>query len=138
MPQPFSPQTAARYIFDAHAARARYRNLPPEIAPATVDQAYAAQEALAKLLIPREGPVAGLKIAVATKVMQELMGIDRPCGGMIFKRRIHASPHKLKLGDYINVVVEFELAVRLGRDLPQQSTPWTGDSVKPAIEAVIP
>jgi 2-keto-4-pentenoate hydratase len=138
MPQVFSPETAARCIFDAHAARAPYQNLPADIAPVTVDQAYAAQEALAELLIPRQGPVAGLKIAVATKVMQELMGIDHPCGGMIFARRIHTSPATLKLSDHINLVVEFELAVRLGCDLPKQSAPWTAESVKPAIDAVIP
>jgi 2-oxo-3-hexenedioate decarboxylase/2-keto-4-pentenoate hydratase len=138
MPQSFSSETAARYIFDAHAARAPYQNLRPAVAPATVEEAYAVQEALAELLIPREGPVAGLKIAVATKVMQELMGIDHPCGGMIFARRIHASPATLRLADYLHVVVEFELAVRLGRDLPKLSKPWTADSVKPAIEAVMP
>ena len=33
-----------------------------------------------------------MKIATTTKVMQELMGIDRPTSGMIFARRIHASP----------------------------------------------
>jgi 2-oxo-3-hexenedioate decarboxylase/2-keto-4-pentenoate hydratase len=135
---PFTPETPADYVFKAHAARAPYQNLPPDIAPATMDEAYAAQEALAKLLIPREGPVAGLKIAVATKIMQELMGIDRPCGGMIFERRVHASPHKLKLSDYINVVVEFELALRIGRDLPKQASPWTGETVKAAIAEVIP
>src|SRR5882724_10327352 len=75
MPAPFSPETAARYILNAHDRRVRYENLPPDIAPTNMDEAYAAQEALAKLLVPREGLVAGLKIAVATKVMQELMGI---------------------------------------------------------------
>jgi len=138
MPRVFAPRDAARYIFNAHAARAEYANLPPELAPVTIEEAYAAQEELAKLLIPNEGAVAGLKIAVATKVMQELMGIDRPCGGMIFARRIHASPAVVRLRDHMNVVIEFELAVRLGRDLPLTLTPWTADLVRPAIDAVMP
>lgn len=134
----FSPETAARFIFDAHASRTPYRNLPPEIAPTTMDEAYAAQEALARLLTPREGPVAGLKIAVATKIMQELMGIDRPCGGIIFARRVHVSPAAIRLADHMNLVVEFELAVRVGRDLAKSSAPWTAETVKPAIAAVMP
>ena len=138
MPAPFSPETAARYILNAHDRRVRYENLPPDIAPTNMDEAYAAQEALAKLLVPREGLVAGLKIAVATKVMQELMGIDRPCGGIIFANRVHQSPAKVRLADHMNLVVEFELAVRLGRDLPKSSAPWTGETVKAAIEAVMP
>ena len=56
------------------------------------DEAYAAQEALCALWEPRLGPIAGRKIAVTTKVMQELMGIDHPCGGMIFASRVHRSP----------------------------------------------
>ena len=138
MPYPFDPEQAARTIFDAHAARAPYQNLPPEIAPSTMDEAYAAQEALAKLLMPREGAVAGLKIAVATKVMQELMGINHPCGGMIFERRVHGSPAELPLAEHMNLVIECELALRLARDLPKLSMPWTADLVKPAIDAVMP
>lgn len=135
---PFSPETAAQFVFDAHAARAPYRNLPPGVAPSTEDEAYAAQEALAKLLAPRLGEVAGLKIAVATKVMQELMGIDHPCGGMIFARRIFNSPAEIRLADHVNLVIEFELAVRLGRDLPKTAEPWNGDSIKAAVAAVMP
>src|SRR5262245_60061123 len=135
---PFSPEAAARFILDAHDRRAPYQNLPADIAPATMDEAYAAQEALARLLTPRFGEVAGLKIAVATKVMQELMGIDHPLGGIIFAKRVHASPATIRLADHVNVVVEFELAVRLGRDLPKSGAPWTGETVKAAVAAVMP
>ena len=135
---PFSPDAAARFILDAHDKRESYRNLPPDIAPTSIDEAYAAQEALAQLLTPRFGDIAGLKIAVATKVMQELMGIDRPLGGIIFAKRVHASPAVIRLDDHINVVVEFELAVRLNRDLPQSAAPWTAETVPPAIAAVMP
>jgi 2-keto-4-pentenoate hydratase len=134
----FDSDHAARHIMAAHDARQPYRNLPPEIAPQTMAQAYASQEALARLLTARDGEVAGLKIAVATKVMQEFMGIDRPLGGMIFKRRIYRSPARLKLSDYINVVIEFELAVELGRDLPKSSAPFTAATVVPAVAAVMP
>jgi 2-keto-4-pentenoate hydratase len=135
---PFSPEAAARFILDAHDRRAPYQNLPKDIAPSTMAEAYAAQEALAKLLKPRFGDVAGLKIAVATKVMQELMGIDRPLGGIIFAKRVHASPATIRLADHINVVVEFELAVRIGRDLPKSDAPWTAAAVKAAVAAVMP
>jgi 2-keto-4-pentenoate hydratase len=138
MPHPFDPEQAARIIVAAHAARTPYENLPPEIAPTNMDEAYAAQEALAKLLMPREGAVAGLKIAVATKVMQELMGINHPCGGMIFERRVHGSPAELPLAEHMNLVIECELALRLSRDLPKLSMPWTAELVKPAIDAVMP
>ena len=134
----FDPKKAAHHIAEAHASRAEYRNLPPEIAPRNVAEAYAAQAALARLLEPREGKIAGLKIATTTKIMQQLMGIDHPCGGLIFERRVFRSPAGIRLDDYMHVVLECELAVRIGRALGKPSAPYTAASVKPAIAAVMP
>ncbi|MFO7298257.1 MAG: fumarylacetoacetate hydrolase family protein [Pseudomonadota bacterium] len=134
----FDPKSAAAYVADAHRTRAPYRNLPPEIAPPTVADAYAAQEALRELWKPIYGPVRGLKIATTTKVMQELMGIDHPCGGMIYERRIHQSPAQVRREDFVNLMVEFELAVRLGTSLPPKATPYTTAEVRAAVAEVMP
>ena len=119
------------------SARARYQNLPEAIAPKTFDEAYAAQEALCALWEPRLGPIAGRKIAVTTKVMQELMGIDHPCGGTIFASRVHRSPARIAKADYVNVRVECELAVRLGRDLPKGPSAHTRETVRQAVGEVM-
>ena len=128
---------AAGFIDEAHRARARYRNLPDDIAPTTVAEAYAAQAALCELWGARLGPVAGLKIATTTRVMQELMGIDHPCMGTIFAARVYASPATIAKSDFINVRVECELAVRLRRDLPEASAPYTRESVRGAVAEVM-
>jgi 2-keto-4-pentenoate hydratase len=134
----FDPNAAARFIAEAHRTRAPYCNLPPDIAPQTVAEAYAAQEALQQLWTPLYGRLAGLKIATTTKVMQQLMGIDHPCGGMIYERKVHISPAALKLSDYMHVVIECELAVRMGRTLPKKGTPYTRQEARAAVEAVMP
>jgi 2-keto-4-pentenoate hydratase len=133
----FSAAKAAQFLDEAHRSRARYQNLPDAIAPANFDEAYAAQEALRALWEPRLGAVAGRKIAVTTKVMQQLMGIDHPCGGLIFASRIHTSPARISKADFINVRVECELAVRLGRDLPKGPAPYTRESVRPAVSEIM-
>jgi 2-keto-4-pentenoate hydratase len=133
----FSAAGAARFLDEAHRARARYQNLPEAIAPRNFDDAYAAQEALCALWLPRLGPIAGRKIAVTTKVMQELMGIDHPCGGNIFSSRVHTSPASIKKADYVNVRIECELAVRLGRDLPKQAQPYTRESARDAVGEIM-
>jgi len=133
----FSAAEAARFLDEAHRARARYQNLPEAIAPTNFDEAYAAQEALCALWEPKLGPIAGRKIAVTTKVMQELMGIDHPCGGTIFSSRVHKSPAKIAKRDFVNVRVECELAVRLGHDLPGGSSAWTRETVRPAVGEVM-
>jgi 2-keto-4-pentenoate hydratase len=133
----FSAAEAARYIDEAHRTRARYRNLPEAIAPGTLAEAYAAQAALCELWGPRLGPVAGLKIATTTKVMQQLMGIGHPCMGIIFAARIYASPATIAKADYVNLRIECELGVRLGRDLPNAAAPYTRESVRPAVSEVM-
>src|SRR6202166_1090717 len=107
----------AQWMWDARARRLPYRNLPDDLKPASLAEAYAAQEAYYRLAEPTYGAVCGAKIATTTKVMQELMGIDHPCGGAIFARTIHASPASIRLADHLHLMIECELAVRLGRDL---------------------
>src|SRR5262245_47816136 len=133
----FQAAEAAHFIDEAHRTRARYQNLPEAIAPKTVAEAYAAQAALCELWTPRIGPIAGLKIATTTKVMQELMGISHPCMGTIFAARVYASPATIGKADYINVRIECELAVRLGRDLPKAAVPYTRESVREAVSDVM-
>jgi 2-keto-4-pentenoate hydratase len=133
----FSATDAARYLDEAHRTRVRYQNLPEAIAPKSVDEAYAAQAALIALWEPRLGPVAGRKIATTTKVMQQLMGIDHPCMGTIFASRVHTSPAKIVKADYVNVRVECELAVRLGRDLPTQAKPYTREDMRTAVSEIM-
>ena len=134
----FQATDAARFLDEAHRTRARYENLPDAIAPKSVADAYAAQAALCEMWGPRLGAVAGLKIATTTKVMQALMGIDHPCMGTIFATRVHTSPATITKADYINVRIECELAVRLGRGLPKSSTPYTRESVRTAVTHIMP
>lgn len=134
----FSPEAAARFIADAHEARSAYRNLTGALEPKTVADAYAVQEALRSIWEPKWGKVAGLKIATTTKVMQQLMGIDHPCGGMIYGKRIHASPARIRHADYMHVVVECELAVRAKRTLGKKASQWTREEVRGEIAEVMP
>jgi 2-keto-4-pentenoate hydratase len=138
MPETFDPNKAARYIAQAHESRATFCNLPRDIAPRTVAEAYAAQAALAQLLAEREGPVAGLKIATTTKVMQQLMGIDHPCGGLIFERRVFRSPTQVAISAHMHLVLECELAVRIGRPLAGTAEPYSRETVTSGIAAVMP
>ena len=66
----------AQWMWEARQRRLPYCNLPDELRPASIAEAYAAQEAYYRLAEPVYGAVAGAKIATTTKVMQQLMGID--------------------------------------------------------------
>src|SRR6201985_2987594 len=121
----------ARWMWDARQQRRTFPNLPSELRPTPIAEAYAAQEVYYRLAEPVYGPVAGAKIATTTKVMQQLMGITHPCGGAIFARTIHASPAKLAKSDFVNLRIESEIALKLGQDMPAAQAPWTAESVLP-------
>ena len=128
----------ARWMWQARQRRERYRNLPDELRPASIAEAYAAQEAYYRLAEPVYGAVAGAKIATTTKVMQQLMGITHPCAGAIFARTIHASPARVRSADFVNLRIESEIALKLGADLPLSRAPWTREAVAPAVAGAMP
>jgi 2-keto-4-pentenoate hydratase len=133
----FDPRATALFVAKAHQARAAYTNVPSDVAPANVAEAYAAQEALAQLWQSTDGPVVGRKIATTTKIMQELMGIDHPCGGVIFARRVHASPASIVRTNFVHLVIECELAVRLAVDMPSTDEPYDRASARKAVGTVM-
>jgi 2-keto-4-pentenoate hydratase len=124
-------------MWDARTRRLPYRNLPGELRPASIAEAYAAQEAYYRLAEASYGAVDGAKIATTTKVMQQLMSIDHPCGGAIFARTIHASPAVLRSAVFVNLRIESEIALELGADLPASGAPWTRETVAPAVAAAM-
>lgn len=129
-------EAAAAFIRDAHRARRPFENLPAPFAPASIDEAYDIQEALHRLLAPELGPIAGVKIATTTKVMQALMGIDHPCGGAIFSSRVYQAPADIAASSYVNLRAECEIAVRLGRDLDGANL--SVDDARAAVDAIAP
>lgn len=128
----------AQWLWEARQRRRPYRNLPAELRPASIAEAYAAQEAYYRLAEPVYGAVAGAKIATTTKVMQQLMGITHPCGGAIFAQTIHTSPAKVRTADFVNLRLESEIALLLGADLPATRAPWTRETVTPAVAGAMP
>jgi 2-keto-4-pentenoate hydratase len=131
-------QAMAQWMWQARQRRLPYRNLPDDLRPASITEAYAAQEVYYHLAEPTYGAVAGAKIATTTKVMQKLMGIDHPCGGAIFSRTIHRSPATLRAADFVNLRIESEIALKLSADLPASGAPWTRATVAPAVAAALP
>ena len=137
-----TPETidaTARACFDTHRARTRYRPLDAAVRAAPLDDAYRIQDALHRLLAGAgRGEITGWKIALTSKAMQQMTGVDQPAAGAIFSTTIHSSPARVALGAYHHLGVEFEVAVRLGDDLPSSGGPWTRASVAGRVAACLP
>lgn len=137
-----TPETidaTARACLEMHRARTRYRPLDAAVRAAPLDDAYRIQDALHGLLAAAgRGTIAGWKIALTSKAMQQMTGVDQPAAGAIFSSVIHPSPAKIDVGAYHHLGVEFEVAVRLGDDLPASGGPWTRATVAERIAACLP
>ena len=136
---PETIEATARESFERHRTRARYVPVHHVVRAAPLDDAYLVQDSLHRLL--REagrGDIAGWKIALTSKAMQQMTGVDQPAAGAIFSGTVHASPATLRLADYHHLGIEFEVAVRLGDDLPASGGPWTRASVASRVTACMP
>ncbi|MGH6945463.1 MAG: 2-keto-4-pentenoate hydratase [Geminicoccaceae bacterium] len=129
----------ARSIFDAHRTRRPFARLSGELLPSSMDEAYAVQDEVHELFMAAGwGELAGHKIALTSKAVQELCGVDEPAGGAIFASTVHRSPATIRLADFMHLGLEFELGVRLGADLPASGAPHTRASVAACVAACMP
>src|SRR6059036_2287304 len=130
---------AARASFEMHRTRVRYRPFDAALRAAPLDDAYRIQDALHRLMAEAgRGEIAGWKIDLTSKALQQMTGVDQPAAGAIFSTAVLASPARVDLAAYHHLGVEFEVAVRLGDDLPSSGTPWTRASVADRVAACLP
>ncbi|HEY1795306.1 MAG TPA: fumarylacetoacetate hydrolase family protein [Stellaceae bacterium] len=107
--------------------------LSEELYPANLDEGYTIRAAYeAADVAAGRGDVAGFKIAITTKVMQELCGLAEPCYGAVFASEVHRGVARLRAADYCRIAIETEICVRLGEDLPEGGDP---DRVGGAVES---
>lgn len=127
---------AAQIIATAREGRLPLSRLAYDIRPEDAAAGYALQDALHSELEGRGwGPLAGYKIGCTTAVMQAHLDLTSPCGGGVFKSRVHGDSAELSIADYVRVGCETEIAVRMAADLPADRAPYDRDSVADAVES---
>ena len=105
----------ANYLIKEHRNKINFKTLPTDLLPANMNEAYLAQQSFHEQ--SGRGELGGHKIALASKVQQELCGIDHPIAGGIFKNEIFNSPHNIEIQNYHGLGLEFELAMEISSDL---------------------
>ena len=110
----------ARKIFDANQAGQKFQPLRGADAPKSLESAYRIQDEVHRLFETEggAGPMGGHKIALTSRAVQELCGVDQPAYGGIVAKTIRKSPAVLKVSDFLRLGLEFEIAVRIARDVP--------------------
>ena len=127
---------AAELIFEQYKAVQPFERLPAALFPKTLAESYAIQLELHCMLSGLWGPLAGYKLAYTTPVMQERAGLNHPVLGGVFRKTLLRSPVVLNFTEYVNLGIELEIGVTLGKDLPASGAPYTRDQVADAVAEV--
>ena len=126
----------AQFMLDQHNSKQNFQNLPETLMPKDFDEAYKVQQVFQKN--SDRGELGGFKIALASKIQQELCGIDHPIAGGIFANEINSSPSTFELSNFHGLGLEFEIAVKLSDDLKPEMGPFNKDNIREFIKSLSP
>jgi 2-keto-4-pentenoate hydratase len=126
----------ARQLLQEHDLGQGFHTLAPEAGVVGLASAYGVQRHLVELLRPKGGATAGYKIGLTSARMQKMCGIDQPIAGVVLANRVVSSGAILQGKRYGRVGLEFEVGVRLGRDLPAAGAPYDAQTVGQAVDGV--
>ncbi len=80
----------------------------------SIERAYQIQAELSEELSEELGPVAGYKVAYASKAAQEQFGVTEPAAGPLFSLQRVPSGSKLPAGYFVEIALETEVAFTIG------------------------
>jgi 2-keto-4-pentenoate hydratase len=144
-------QTAAQHFHRIREEFTSIAHLPAECAPKTLDDAYAIQHAYAALMLHPERQTklgkkdehTGYKIGATNTKAQTRLGVSAPFFGLLFGSLTMASPTKVSFSHYHRFVVEVEVGIRMGKDVPafadsEAKTPFDQETIKEYVGDVLP
>jgi 2-keto-4-pentenoate hydratase len=129
---------AAQALAEEHRGGVPFHPFAAEFGIRNIDEAYAVQREFVRLVNRTPGAgIAGYKIGLTVKRMQEMCGIDSPIAGIVFQDRVHKSGASLRTSAYGRLGLEFEIAVRMARELAPDRALGLAD-VAEAVDAICP
>ena len=70
-----------------------------------------------QLVVAALGPVAGYKVGCTSRAVQTAFGLSTPVSGRVLAHQVHESGAVLDAAELVDLAVEPELVLRIGRDL---------------------
>ncbi len=131
-------EKTARRLFNNWNAKTEFETMDGDFAPGSIAEAYDVQLSLQDLHMTNRGGIGGRKIALSSKAMQQMVGVDAPIYGGIFTSEILSSPALIDTRNFVRLGLEFELAIELNADVAPQKSPHTSGSVRDLVATVRP
>ena len=110
-------------------------NIPLEIRPQNLKEAYRVQDRLIEILGLE---TSGWFCACTNKKIQQILKLEEPYYARLLKDYVFEESATLKSEDYPPIVIECEFGFRLRSDLPKRPTPYEREEVEDAIYKVHP
>ncbi len=123
-------QQIAAHLYAQHVQKKPYVEFQGTASPVDLEEAYSVQFALQDLFSSGgRGPIAGHKIALTSKPMQVMCGVNHPIAGGLFGRDVRTSPCEIEAGGFQRLGVEFELAIEIGEAVATVEPPLDARTV---------
>jgi 2-keto-4-pentenoate hydratase len=116
----YDPAAAAALLAAAWKDGTRLVELPAAVRPRTLQQGYDVQDALIDRLGDR---VAGWKLGVGSPNAMRMTGAQRPIAGRVLAAACYGLGETVTIANGASVVVEFEIAFVLARDIAPGTAP---------------
>jgi 2-keto-4-pentenoate hydratase len=123
----------ANVLADLRQSGRRQSGLYAELVPPNPATAYRVAAGVAERL---GWPIGGWKIAANKPEMQAALRADEPIMGRVFQHMIHESGVTLEHAPLLWPVIEGELVVSLGSDLPPRDRSYRQEEVEAAVAAI--
>ena len=131
-------QRAAELI-NSHESRQPFMPFSAGATLPSLAVAYAVQRRyVATLAEQLQTNIAGYKIGLTSPRMQAMCGINSPIAGRVLSNRLRGDGVVLRCADYGRLGIEFEIGVRIARDLPASAAPYTYAEIAAAVGAIAP
>lgn len=133
------PSEVADEVLRWHAERRRFLPFAAKLRIEDARAAYDVQDLVVRRRAEASGarPI-GYKIGLTSPRMQQLCGVASPMAGVVLDRHVYRSGATLALSHFVRLGVEFEVAVRIGRDIDPGMVPTTPEAASAFIDAVCP
>src|SRR5882762_3508537 len=126
----------ASKLMHEHATGCRFNPLGPESGVSDLAAAYAVQRLFVELLNPNGTAPAGYKIGLTSARMQAMCGVDVPLSGVVLAGRVYGTNVELSLSEFGHLGLEFEIGVKIRRDLPRSKAPFDTNAVTAVVGGV--
>lgn len=130
-------QRAASKLAAARLNASPLDNLTATLQPPDIDASYRLQDSLnQQLAAATMADAIGYKIGCTTRIMQQYLGIEHPCAGVVFSTSVQHHHGTFNTDTLCRPGVECEIGVQIGSDM-HAGKHYNADNCEPYVDAAM-